>query len=65
VLWTPAFNRPAGANTPGKVSSHGTTMRALNRYPLDSARSARERRIENCANSRIAVIASIRNVAVA
>ncbi len=51
--------------TPGKVSIHGITMSAVKRYPLEIARSARERKMENWANSRIAVIESITNIAVA
>src|SRR6476646_5754436 len=35
------------------------TISAVNRYPLAKAKSAREPRIENCANSRAAVISSV------
>src|SRR5207253_10221928 len=41
------------------------TISAVNRYPLDSTRSARERRIEKCANSKMAVIESFTDIAVA
>jgi hypothetical protein len=51
-------------NTPGKVSSHGITINAVKRYPLAITRSARERRMENWANSSTAVIKSITNSAV-
>jgi len=51
--------------TPGKVSVHGIKMSAVKRYPLAITSRARERRIENWANSRTAVIKSLTNIAVA
>jgi hypothetical protein len=65
VLCSPAPSRPPGANTPGNVSIHGINISAVKRYPLDIARSARERAMENCANSKTAVIESFTKMAVA
>src|ERR1700720_3551343 len=48
-----------------EVSIHGICISAAKRYPLEITRSARERRMENCANSKTAVIESITSIAVA
>jgi len=57
--------QPPGVKAPGKVSSHGIRINAVKRYPLAIAREARERKMENWANSRTAVIESFTNIAVA
>lgn len=56
-----APSRPIGENAPANVSACGMTIRAVKRYPVASASSAREREIENCAYSRVAVIRSLTN----
>jgi hypothetical protein len=65
VLCSPAPSRPAGTNRPGKVSVLAMTTSAVKTYPLAIARRARERKMENWANSRTAVIESFTKLAVA
>ena len=55
----PAPKRPVGENAPLNVSAWGIRISAVNRYPLAKAKSAREPRIENCANSKAAVTSSV------
>jgi len=65
VLFGPVPRRPLGANTPGKLNSHEINTSAVKRYPFAITRRARERRMENWANSRTAVIESVTNIAAA
>jgi hypothetical protein len=65
VEFSPAPSRPPGVNTPGKVSIHGITISAAKRYPLANTARARDRTMENWANSSTAVIKSVTNSAVA
>ena len=60
VVCGPEPISPPGANSPGNDSAWATTMPAVNRYPHASTSRARERRIENWANSSAAVISSLR-----
>src|ERR1700722_16965276 len=65
VVCKPAPRRPLGANTPGNASIHGMATSAVKRYPIAIARRASERRMENWANSRTAVIKSTTNMGAA
>jgi hypothetical protein len=57
-VWMFAPRSPVGENAPVNVSACGMTISAVKRYPTASAKRAREREIEYCANSRTAVIES-------
>ncbi len=57
-VWMPAPRSPVEENAPEKVSACGTTISAEKRYPFASAKSEREREIENWANSRTEVTKS-------
>src|SRR5262249_4853822 len=55
----PAPKRPVGEKAPEKVSACGITINAVKKYPLASTKSAREREIQNCPNSRTDVTKSV------
>ncbi len=65
VVCKPPMSPTFGANTPGNARIQGMRMSAVKRYPLAMTRMARERRMENWTKSRIAVIESQTNIAVA
>ena len=65
VLCMPPIRPVPGTNASGNTRTHGIKISAAKRYPLAITRMERERTIENWAYSRIAVIESQTNIAVA
>ena len=50
---------PVVANRPGNVKRYGTRTSAVKAYPIAMTRIARDRRMTNCVNRRMAVMASV------